>query len=450
MKKQLLVVVISSILSLPSYAILKTRKDFGINNKLVRAVANDDIHSIRSLLSKIRHVSKSKEGWSAPNAQDRLGYFLLHSVRSVAAARLLLQAHASSNGRHADDLSTPLHWAQDAAIAQALIDAHARVTVRDDAFRTPLHYARSAEIVRVLLQAGALANARDEDYRTPLFFATTGAIVNALVRGGAYVNARDQSRNIPLHTADNADVVEALIENGAFVNARNSDGETAFEVLAQDVARNKLALKVLLKHGALITYERTSYGAWSQTLKQILDNDLFVACFIGDEKTVLTLLDANPDILDHSVNGITPIQAAVSQGHVGVIQLLIAYGVKASWKMVRLALRNGMERTARVLIDYVPRIPVTQARSNQVVARAKQKQEPSKTSTSSSESASSSVCSVSTSSAVSTTAPILRMSLTPSLSMTSSSAASAQTVAPKRKGITYLAAFGTGQSGRKQ
>lgn len=454
MKQLVCIAVMTLLLPFSSYAILKTRRGSGINNKLVCAVANDDIHSVRSLLSKTRYASKGKEGWSAANAQDRLGYSLLHNVRSVAAARLLLQSHASSNGRHADDLSTPLHWAQDAGIAQALIDARARATVRDDAYRTPLHYARSAEIVRVLLQAGARVNARDCDYRTPLFLATTGAIVNALAQGGAYINARDLWSNTPLHTADNADVVDALIAHGAFINARNSDNETPFETLAQDVGRNKLALQALLKHGALMTYDRTSYSAWAHCLKQILDDDLLVACFVGDQNTVLKLLKAKPDLLDHPVYGITPMQAAISQGHLEVVQLLMVHGANADWGMVQLAFRNHMEHIARILMDYVPRALVTQAWLRQLMTRIEQQKEQAQTNTGSLASASSSVSASSTSSADSTSSRTLRMSLAPSMGMStsssaSSSAGSTQMVAPRRGGTTYLAAFGAAQSGRK-
>src|SRR5712691_3702040 len=107
-------------------------------------------------------AAASTPGLAAPSDQR-----LIEAVRNkdVQSVRALLAQRADVNAPQGDG-ATALHWAaqvDDLVIADVLIRASARPNAANDLGATPLHLActnRSAPMVERLLAAGAQANAK--------------------------------------------------------------------------------------------------------------------------------------------------------------------------------------------------------------------------------------------------------------------------------------------------
>jgi ankyrin repeat protein len=387
--------------------------------KLARAVKQDNTEKIEKILT-------SKQAKKLANTADHGGYSLLHKASSAQAARLLLAARAASNTQTTTGL-TPLHLVKTEEAAQALIAANADVLARDKHGRTPLHYARSAAIAHVILNAYApeakvkklRANALDENNRTPLFMASSTEIVNELIAAGANINAQDNIGNTPLHTAQNAEVIEALLAHGAKLNAYNKESNTPFETIAQNAKKHAEALRALLKHYALITYQKKGDTTQASTLKEILNDELLTACFLGNVKKVEALLNHDHSSINKQLDGITPLNAAASQGHMDIVRMLIAHGAIADSTTSYLAVRNKMKAVALLLENHATRTRTLQ----QDVQQAHEQEKPQ-----------------SSSSSASTSSPAIGLFLQPHVLSTLTESTIYN--APLRSGITYAAAVG--------
>lgn len=93
------------------------------------------------------------------------------------------------------------------------------------------------------VKGGARVDARNEDGWTPLhraaFLNPNPEIIQALVRLGANINARTKYDLTPLHLAaysnSNPQVVLVLLDLGADPKARTSDGETAWDLIQENL-----------------------------------------------------------------------------------------------------------------------------------------------------------------------------------------------------------------------
>lgn len=123
---------------------------------------------------------------------------------------------------------TPLHDAEEAEIAQVLIEHGADVNARDPNGRTPLHEAKYYELAEVLLRNGADANAKDHFGRTPLHMVENMAIAMLLFGHGANVHATCQtSGQTPFHSVqEDMELALLLLDHGVDVNAQDGDGRT--------------------------------------------------------------------------------------------------------------------------------------------------------------------------------------------------------------------------------
>src|SRR5438552_10107589 len=120
--------------------------------------------------------------------------------RDVESVRALLKQRVDVNALQGDG-ATALHWAahrDDLAIADLLIRAGARANVANDVGTTPLHLActnRSAAMAERLLAAGASASAALPSGETVLMTcarAGDAGAVKALLAHGADVNAKER------------------------------------------------------------------------------------------------------------------------------------------------------------------------------------------------------------------------------------------------------------------
>lgn len=391
--------------------------------QLTRAVKNDNTE-------KIQHTLTTKKSKKLATVTDHGGYSLLHKIASAQAAQLLLAAHANANAQTNNGL-TPLHLVQTDTAAQVLINAHADVLARDQHGRTPLHYARSADIATTLLNAGspeqkiihARANARDKNERTPLFMAQTAAIVNTLIAHDADVNAQDKGGNTALHCAANPEVAHALIAHKANLKAHNKDGLTPFEVLARDAKHHKEILLTLLKNYALITYDKKAYAQYQPLLKQLIADDFLGACFVGDTKTIEALLEQDPQKITTAIEGLTPLNTALSQHHIALVQMLLIHGARIDKQSIKLAQKNKLQALTWYLKTFRKAVlaPVMPALKN-----------------------SSPIHTASTSSASTSSASSISSCVRTSLqtSVSTEQTAINYLSAPRRTGVTYAAAVG--------
>ncbi|KAL6887264.1 hypothetical protein HDV57DRAFT_525688 [Trichoderma longibrachiatum] len=136
-------------------------------------------------------------------------------------------------------------------------DLSADVNLRDNNSRTPLHLAmdiRSWEAFNVLIQAGAKLNVKDRDGLTPLHKARTALhlaigskrITEKLLKHGAdtCINAKDMEGRTPLYLASiggTAEVVALLIDKDADVAIAAEDGRTPLHMA---LSRGKDGLEV--------------------------------------------------------------------------------------------------------------------------------------------------------------------------------------------------------------
>lgn len=186
-------------------------------------------------------------------------------------------------------------------IIKALIQAGANLDILSDEeiagfSKTALMYVASSyfatnrhEVIKVLVEAGANVNLQGQEGLTALMWA---AICN-------YINA-----------------VEALMEVGADLNIRDNDSNTA---IMYAKARKFDTLVNLLKQA----------GADEEGLKEI---ELIEACEQGDIQLVNNLIEAGVNI-NHRIDNMTPLCAAIMKRHDEIALLLITKGADVNlWR----------------------------------------------------------------------------------------------------------------------
>ena len=175
--------------------------------------------------------AQPQTGTAAPNCREWNTYAFFEQAIHADVTRCL-KGGADPNARTASG-KTPLHLANDGAVARILIEAGANVNARDDGRDTPLHDTSSAVVTEALLDAGADPNARNQHNRVPMHDLPGSADrVQLLLDAGADPNARSQKGHAPLHLAVRnvfPRSVAALVKAGADVNARDNLGATPLE-----------------------------------------------------------------------------------------------------------------------------------------------------------------------------------------------------------------------------
>jgi len=187
---------------------------------------------------------------------------LIEAVKNndVKTVRSLLAQHVDVNAIEADG-STALHWAaqrNNLETADLLIAAGANVKAATRYNITPLYLAATngnATIIEHLLKAGVDANSTAEQGQTALMTAALNGspdAVRVLLMHGANVNATEPvTTQTPLMWAaseGNAAAIETMVEHNADLKAKSKNG---FTPLLFAVRNGHIdAVKALLGHGA--------------------------------------------------------------------------------------------------------------------------------------------------------------------------------------------------------
>lgn len=173
-------------------------------------------------------------------------------------------------------------------LARALLQAGAYLAKTNRHDFTPLHRAAHlgcTEIVKALVKKGALLNQGDGDRRTPLWLAASNGmheIIAILLDAGADPTIANNSRRcLPLHLAASFGHLEATR---------------------------------VLKQCAHLDLDTPNKAGWIA---------LFRSCMKGMTDIVRLLLDAGADPYFGNHDGLTPIHAAASGGHVETVTMLV-------------------------------------------------------------------------------------------------------------------------------
>eukprot|EP00752_Nemacystus_decipiens_P008810 g7862.t1 len=195
-------------------------------------------------------------------------------------------------------------------IVQALLNHGADVDAQDDKGYTPIMWAifgGSLPTAEILLAAGADVAIRNNNGVAALHGAAGeghNAIASALLQAGASKDVLDLDGDTPLIWASRSGhlpVVKTLVNAGANLNVRGTDDEGLAALHVAAAQGYNRVVRTLLASGAN---------------KDILDE-------LG--QTPLTVAEANRDALD--CYGERPLIWAVAEGHVPLVESLLAAGV---------------------------------------------------------------------------------------------------------------------------
>jgi len=196
---------------------------------LSRAVADDNIDTVRELLAKGARVNDRDKNYSGISP-----LFLAVENGNIDIVRLLIEHGADVN-------------------------------LTDDTKRTPLMSIDSdatPELVELLMRSGAKINARDDDETTALLFAISylePETLAVLIHWGADVNLADKDGTTALLKAADDEIfdsVKALILAGADVNKKDRNGETAWQITSSTKIED-----LLVEYGATIDYGPVTISA---------------------------------------------------------------------------------------------------------------------------------------------------------------------------------------------
>jgi ankyrin repeat protein len=201
-----------------------------------------------------------------------LGIFCVYNMKEQA--KLLLEAGANVNPRHAERGSTPLMSAASsgyAELAQMLIGYGADVNETDREGATPLihatRYGCRTEAIKVLLANGARVDVADKEGKTALHYAREGQSDHRNYGGRTGREAYTELEHILLRAAEpqallglrlawaaergETDTMKELISRGADINGTEGLGRTALMLALVPVLQRE-AVQLLLEKGALL------------------------------------------------------------------------------------------------------------------------------------------------------------------------------------------------------
>ncbi len=174
------------------------------------------------------------------------------------------------------------------------------------------------------------------------------SVAQALIEAGADPNSRDAHGRTPLHVAAIAygpgkqKVVRLLLAKGSDPNARDEFGASPLDEAAWKGMAERVAL--LLDGGAKIDAQETKTGA----------TPLNEAAFKGHVDVVKLLLARGADTSIRDNAGFSPVENAVRERHLEVMEILLAHAKKNQNLLNHLleeAVRRGQEDTVMLLLD---------------------------------------------------------------------------------------------------
>jgi cytohesin len=321
----------------------------------------------------------------AQELEDAIDAGDLAQVQSILKKNPESVQHADEEGK------TPLHHAAQygrVSIAEALVNAGARLDATDSLGFTPLHealYARMAasgalpnlDMIAWLIDHGADIDAADEDNRTPIFYAFDSAAARLLLSHKARVDGRTrEDGSTPLHIAAGSgalDVVQLLVEAGADINSHNDVGLTPLHQAIYQSDRSdedSIDLRTidwLVTHGAdvnaidtggrtplhyalhplLIDY-LVAHGAKVDARDSAIATPLHYAARFGVVAAMEHLLDAGADVNARMYEAWTPLHVALTNRIDNEEQ------ERAVSRMTDLLLKHGADVNATDVLGQTP------------------------------------------------------------------------------------------------
>ncbi len=198
-----------------------------------------------------------------------------------------------------------------------LLEKEADINALDHTNWTPLHFAAEKgydQIATVLLKHGADVNVKENQNKcTALHLAAQYGhpkVVKTLIINGADVNAKMDKNATPLHLGaqiGNLDIVRSLLMSGAYFNARAEEGRYVLPLHFAERRGNPEVIKLL--------------KLTEKLFKAIEDNN-----YLGIESSIRdgAIIDSK------NVDGRTPLHYAVNNGHIKVVNILLANGADAT------------------------------------------------------------------------------------------------------------------------
>ncbi|GKT96986.1 LOW QUALITY PROTEIN: heat shock protein sti1 [Colletotrichum tofieldiae] len=251
---------------------------------------------------------------------------------------------------------TPDPETAEAHVRQLITSLPSVLRSRDEDQRTALHHAARLgrdSIVNAILETSPECdiNVQDADKCTPLHLASRNGhedVVKTLLSRGADVRAEESFRETPLHEASRsgyARIVGVLIENGAVVDAPNQDLGTSLHIASRRGC--EAAIRVLLDSGANpatkdavgdTPLHDAARGGHEGVVTMLLATGLVsIEAQNANDFTPLSVAarhgreaidagGAGADVDTMSNEYCTPLHQAASEGHDGVVRVLIAAG----------------------------------------------------------------------------------------------------------------------------
>lgn len=151
---------------------------------------------------------------------------MLHSSENSPINSILVPINKTDIHTKDNYDNTPLHLAQNAEIAQLLLEHGADVKAKNKDGNTPLHLAQNPEIARLLLKNGANPNEKNRFGGTPLHCVKNQETAAVLLAAGGKVNQIDDKGNTPLHCVRTKKIAKLLVKYGADIEAFNKNNLT--------------------------------------------------------------------------------------------------------------------------------------------------------------------------------------------------------------------------------
>lgn len=253
----------------------------------------------------------------------------LMSANTAAKVQLLLAKGAEIDAKDEYGQTALMHAASrgDAAVASALLDAHANVNLTDNKGLTALLYSLDDENMVI------------GDERETLPERRAAAARRILLAKNVDVNAANQDGETPLIRAvrlANIDMIKALLAAKADANRSDVFGDTAVTLAYKS---GNAEIETLLP---LTTFRRTPANVLNAFLRAAIEKQ--------DEARVKELLAAGADpnheyaiSYDHKSIKRTVLILAAKVGHPGIVQLLLDKGANANAKGLIYGSESGLK-----------------------------------------------------------------------------------------------------------